>query len=157
MAHGIKISQLESASNKSSNDLLEISQNIGDLYISRKIKVVNLTSPNVSKISSNTYNVLGKKYTNTNYYLTNEDDYIRVEATSKGKYSVILPVATGSGKIYIIKNVSKKNNSYNTDVYVLVTGNDAIDIDVKSYKLRFSEYLQLIDGTIGKWEIIGKG
>ena len=153
-----KISQLPEADKPTATDFINISQDQGDgTYSSKKITFVSFTSSNVNVIDPNVFIPLERTYTNTEYYISVQDDYIRVNSTTKGKYDLILPLAAGSGKTYTIKNISKRNSEYNTDITIKTIGNDTIDLDYSYYKIRFQECIQFIDGEIGKWEIISRG
>jgi len=152
-----KISQLESVTETSSTDVMEISKDLKNgSYSSRKIKISDLTKSKVNDITSNTYIPLKKKFTDTIYQLTQDDDYIRVAATSKGSYNLILPLATSSGKLYIIKNVGQRNNKNNIDITISTSGSDVIELQLTSVKLRFGECLQIIDGGMGSWDVISR-
>lgn len=158
MSKNIKISQLPSAADIGATDIMEVSQDLHDgTYVSRKVTIVDLTSPNVNNITPNAYNAVTKTYSDTVYYITTNDDYIRVASTPNGKYDVFLPTASGSGKVYIIKNVGKKNNTVNTDIFLYTTdASDLIDSQFTSLKVRFGECIQIVDGATNSWEIISK-
>jgi hypothetical protein len=150
-----KVSELPEVDQISNEDLLAVTIKENDSYASRKITVVNFFNAKIEVIPSNTYDYVSKQYSDRKYYLTTSDDYVRVQTTSNGKYEVVLPLATGSGKTYIIKNVSKRGSE--ATVYLIVTESDLIDIDYVSYPIRSMEFIQIIDGATGNWEIIAKG
>ena len=79
------------------------------------------------------------------YTGTTADQYIRCSGAT---YTIQLPIATGSGKILYIKNIS------NLGIISIDTGIGFLDDNVIYYLLEYLQTIVIIDASPNHWEVL---
>ena len=86
---------------------------------------------------------------NTTYTGITSDEYIRCSGTTSGStYTLFLPLTTGSGNLFTIKNVSTGV------ITILAQGNQTIDYSSSPIVLNQYDVLRLIDADPENWDKI---
>lgn len=84
-----------------------------------------------------------------NYTATTSDDHIRCDASSAA-FTITLPAATGSGRVYTIKKIDSSANAVTVDAN---STEDIDDLDTFVLAAQF-ECLTIIDAATGKWDVL---
>lgn len=112
-------------------------------YVIGKITMVD-GNPRFEDVNARIIKLLTPRTETTTYTIVSTDDLVRCNGT----FTVNLPAAIGSGKVYQIKNIGTGTITINGNASDTIDTELSVDLTIQN------ESLSIVDAILNRWDII---